>query len=271
LNFPPFIYGTAWKEDATATLTKTALSVGFVGIDTANQPRHYQEPLVGEAIAAMTSKGLSREKLFLQTKFTPRDGQDHRVPYDPSASYTTQVKQSFASSLKNLRTDYVDSYLLHGPYTSRGLCDADWEVWRAMEEIYKSGQAKAIGISNVNLDQLQILTEKSDIKPMAVQNRCYAIQGWNRTVREFCRENRIVYQGFSLLTANLMVMQDSRVQAIASRLRLTLPQVIFRYSIQAHMVPITGTTNEQHMKEDLHVLHVELTSDDVGLIDSIAG
>jgi diketogulonate reductase-like aldo/keto reductase len=269
IKIPSFIYGTAWKKDATTGLVIKAVSMGFTAIDAANQPRHYQEPLVGDAVLTLEKKGIPRDSLFLQTKFTPADGHDHRIPYDPAGDLAAQVAQSFAGSLKNLRTDYVDSYLLHGPYSMVGLGDPDWEVWHAIEEIYQSGQARIIGISNINIGQLVTLVEKARIKPMAVQNRCYAHQGWDRAVREFCRANNIIYQGFSLLTANGFVLQHPIVERIAQRLEKTPAQVVFRYALQVGMVPLTGTTNEQHMKEDLQAHDFELAVDDLSVIDSI--
>ena len=118
---PSFMYGTAWKKEATAELVQLAVASGFRAIDTANQLIHYQEALVGEALQALEKKGIARDTLFLQTKFTSVDGQDHRTPYDASADLTTQVRQSFDSSLTHLGTDYVDSYVLHGPYSAAGL------------------------------------------------------------------------------------------------------------------------------------------------------
>lgn len=269
IKMPSLVYGTAWKEDATTELVKKAVFAGFTGIDTANQPIHYQEPLVGDALVTLAREGIARDTLFLQTKFTPAHGQGYGIPYDPSADLTTQVRQSFAGSLKNLHTDYVDSYLLHGPYSRVGLGDSDWEVWHAIEDIYKSGQVGMIGISNVNIGQLADLTEKAGTRPMVVQNRCFAVQGWDRSVREFCRANNIIYQGFSLLTANRFVLQDPRVERIAQRLEKTTAQVVFRFALQVGMVPLTGTTNEQHMKEDLQARDFELTADDLNVIDAI--
>ncbi len=270
-KFPSFIYGTAWKEERTAGLVKKALLAGFTGIDTANQPRHYQEHLVGKALTELASEGIAREALFIQTKFTPVDGQDQRVPYDPSADLTTQVKQSFESSLRNLHTDYIDSYLLHGPYSHPGLGEEDWEVWSTIEELHRSGKAKCIGISNVNIEQLRLLTEKAEIKPMVVQNRCFANLGWDREVRNYCNANNIIYEGFSLLTANPFVLQNPRVQQIAKKLEKTPEQVVFRFSIQAGMLPLTGTTDEQHMKEDLQVTDFALSPNEVKLIESLTG
>src|SRR5947209_1319386 len=108
---PNFLYGTAWKEERTAALTENAIRAGFRGIDTANQRRHYFEAGVGEGLAAAYRAGIvTRAELFLQTKFTYRRGQDHRLPYDPAASLTVQVAQSLAGSLEHLDTHYVDSF-----------------------------------------------------------------------------------------------------------------------------------------------------------------
>lgn len=102
-TLPDFLYGTAWKEDRTAALTELALRAGFRGVDTANQRRHYFEAAVGEGLQAAYRAGVvTRADLFLQTKFTYQAGQDHRLPYDPSASLSTQVAQSLASSLEHL-------------------------------------------------------------------------------------------------------------------------------------------------------------------------
>jgi len=267
---PSFIYGTAWKKDTTARLVQRAVSLGFTAIDTANQIIHYDEALVGEALLALVQKGIKRESLFLQTKFTPAGGQDHRTPYDASADVTTQVGQSFDSSLKHLHTDYIDSYLLHGPYTRTGLGREDWEVWAALEGIYRSGKAKMIGVSNVNAGQLKLLCEKAVVMPMAVQNRCYAVLGWDREVREVCRANRIVYQGFSLLTANQQILGHPEIWAIAKRLRTSPLQVIFRFAMQIGILPLTGTTDERHMKEDLSVVNFELSAEETRLIEAIA-
>src|SRR3954468_20228007 len=141
VRVPRFLYGTAWKEDETQRLTELALRQGFRGIDTANQRRHYHEAAVGQAIA---SGLVARAELFLQTKFTFRRGQDHRLPYDPDAPIAAQVEQSFASSLGHLGVAAIDSYVLHGPTLSAGLADDDWEAWRAMEAIHDGGRARLI-------------------------------------------------------------------------------------------------------------------------------
>ena len=270
VTIPLFMYGTAWKKNATTELVQLAVSSGFKAIDTANQLIHYQEALVGEALLALAKQGVKREALFLQTKFTSVGGQDHRTPYDASADITTQVGQSFESSLSHLHTEYVDSYVLHGPYSRGGLGAEDWEVWAAIESIYQSGKAKIIGVSNVNAGQLRLLCEKAEIKPMVVQNRCYAILGWDKEVREICNAHQIIYQGFSLLTANQDLWADPEIRAIAQRLETGPAQVIFRFAQQIGMLPLTGTTNQEHMKEDLDIDRFELSSEEVKSIEMIA-
>ncbi|MEW6324511.1 MAG: aldo/keto reductase [Nitrospirota bacterium] len=268
IRLPSLIYGTAWKNDETARLVQLAVALGFRGIDTANQPVHYNEPAVGEAVRALSER-IRRETLFVQTKFTPVDGHDHRIPYDPSADLSSQVRQSFERSLKHLGTDYVDSYLLHGPYGRGRLAEADWEVWAALEAIYRSGRAKMIGISNVSARQLAQLCERAAVKPMAVQNRCYAELLWDQEVREICAVNGIIYQGFSLLTANQHILGHPAVRAAAQRLGTGPLQVIFRFAQQIGILPLTGTTSERHMNEDLAIERMELSPEEVESIEHI--
>jgi diketogulonate reductase-like aldo/keto reductase len=254
VRVPRFLYGTAWKEQQTQCLTELALRQGFRGIDTANQRRHYDEGAVGRAVAASVESGLlNREDLFLQTKFTFQRGQDHRLPYDSQAPVGVQAEQSFVSSLEHLGVGVIDSYLLHGPTLRTGLVAADWEAWRAMEAIHDSGRARLIGVSNVSLEQLQSLCREARVPPRFVQNRCYAERDWDREIRTFCGRNGLIYQGFSLLTANRKVVARPELAQIAARHGRTVSQVIFRFVLEVGMVPLTGTTDAAHMRDDLEV------------------
>ena len=267
VRVPTFVYGTAWKEDATAHLARAALDAGFRGIDTANQRRHYFEAGVGEALAGAFAAGLARDELFLQTKFTYAGGQDHRLPYDPRAPLATQVAQSFASSLEHLGVDHLDSYVLHGPSVRYGLSADDWKTWKAMERLHGDGKTRLLGVSNVGLGQLEELYAGAAVKPAIVQNRCFAVTGWDRDVRRFCRERGILYQGFSLLTANPDVFRLRFVHEIARRRGMTLPQVVFRFALAVGMVALTGTTSAEHMAEDLRAYDFALDADEVRAIE----
>ncbi|MEO8217048.1 MAG: aldo/keto reductase [Acidobacteriota bacterium] len=269
-GLPKFIYGTAWKEDETKRLTGLAMEAGFRAVDTANQRRHYFEQGVGTALAAAISEGLvTREDLFVQTKFTDRGGQDHRFPYDPAADAGTQVLQSFDSSLDHLQLGFVDSYVLHGPSQRHGLGSRDLEIWQAMEALHAGGKVRFIGISNVAIDQLDELLARCTVRPAFVQNRCYAATGWDREIRVFCRQNGIVYQGFSLLTANVNELGSPAFRQLVSRVGKTPAQVVFRFAIQVGMIPITGTTDPLHMREDLGALDFSLSDEDMAFMEGI--
>jgi diketogulonate reductase-like aldo/keto reductase len=270
-SVPAFLYGTAWKEQETGRLTRLALEAGFRGIDTANQRRHYFEAGVGAAVKSAIDDGVVRRAdLFLQTKFTYAAGQDHRLPYDPAADPAEQVRQSFASSLEHLGVDSIESFVLHGPSTRRGLAAVDREVWRAMEELKAAGRVRFLGISNAALDQLEALWEHAVVPPAFVQNRCFASHGWDREVRAFCRARGAVYQGFSLLTANARELQHPDFLRLVARVGKTPAQVVFRFAQQVGMLPLTGTTDVKHMREDLEADGFELSQGDVRTIETIA-
>lgn len=262
---PSFLYGTAWKEDDTERCVRDALAAGFRGIDTANQRKHYFEAGVGRGIAA---SGIARDQLFIQTKFTFLDGQDQRLPYDAQAPIATQVAQSFASSLEHLGVTYLDSLVLHGPSEYQGLGAEDHEAWRAMEQLVDRGGVRALGISNVNAQQIVDLVAFARIKPTFVQNRCYAKTGWDQLSRRVCAQHGITYQGFSLLTANRQVLAHRGVTEIAKHHGKTPAQIVFRFAQQIGMLPLTGTTKPAHMKLDLAIDDFTLTADELALIES---
>ena len=271
-SLPAFLYGTAWKEERTPTLTELALRMGFRGIDTANQRRHYFEAGVGRGLAAAYRAGVvTRADVFLQTKFTYRPGQDDRLPYDPAASLSVQVAQSMASSLEHLGTDYVDSYVLHGPASGSGWTDADSEVWEAMMKERADGRVRLLGVSNVSLRHLEQMAAAHDEAPVFVQNRCYARLGWDRDVRRFCGEREITYQGFSLLTANPEVLRHPLVSGLAARADATPAQIVFSFARAVGMLPLTGTSDAEHMKQDLAGVGLGLPPDAVQAIESLAG
>src|SRR5207253_1444588 len=173
---PTFIYGTAWKEEATERLTRLAIDAGFRAIDTANQRRHYVEAGVGAAVAGAIRDGVvQRDELFLQTKFTSASGQDHRMPFDPKGDPAAQVRQSFASSLEHLQVESIDSYVLRG----------------------------------------------------------------------------------------------AAFREIVARVRRTPAQVVFRFARQIGILPLTGTTDPEHMREDLAIDDFELSADDVATIAGV--
>lgn len=271
-SLPSFLYGTAWKEDRTAELTELAIRTGFRGIDTANQRRHYFEAGVGQGLASAYRAGIvKREDLFLQTKFTYRVGQDHRLPYDPEARLAQQVAQSMASSLEHLDTDHVDSFVLHGPSHRYDWTTDDTKTWAAMIQERDAGRTRLLGVSNIALTHLEQMLESRLELPAFVQNRCYARLGWDREVRLFCRKHNIIYQGFSLLTANRDVLQHPAVVTLAGQLGVTPAQIVFAFARSVGMLPLTGTSSAEHMRQDLASSNLVLTADMVDGIESLMG
>jgi len=272
VRVPTFIYGTAWKENETSRLTRLALEAGFRGIDTANQRRHYHEVAVGEAVSEAIASGVvRRDELFLQSKFTSLGGQNHRLPYDGHAPVAVQVEQSFASTLEHFGIEHLDSYVLHGPTSRYGLARDDWESWGAMEKLHASGKARLLGVSNVTIEQLESLVAGASAKPAVVQNRCFAAMGWDRAVREFCQTRGIIYQGFSLLTANPQAVNHRLTRELARKYGTGPTQVIFRFAQQAGIVPLTGTTSTEHMKQDIEAYGFELEASEVAECEGLFG
>ena len=262
VKMPWIIYGTAWKKERTAYLVVRAIQIGFRGIDTACQPKHYDEPMVGVALRRLKDHGIERETLFLQTKFTPLSGQDPRqVPYDKNSSMELQVAQSFETSKKNLQTEYIDSLVLHSPMAPHALL---MKVWNAMENIQKTGGARQLGISNCYDRQLiRALYADANVKPAVVQNRFYQETGYDAKLRHWCINHGVIYQSFWTLTANPHVLSSSTIRTIAQKYGKTEAQIFFRYLNQSGIVPLTGTCSEKHMKEDLSIFDFELSSDDL--------
>ena len=224
---PAFLYGTAWKKEKTADLVYLALSSGFKGIDTAAQPKHYREDLVGQGLRRALSEGkTSRDDLFIQTKFTSVKSQDpNQMPYNPTASVSEQVHTSIKSSLMNLRPSaedsssesaYLDCLVLHSPLPTM---EQTLEAWRAAES-YVPHKIRYLGISNVSRGLLELLYDAVEHKPAVVQNRFYLNTKFDANIRAFCVEKSIIYQSFWTITANATIVRSPEVGHVAEKLGL---------------------------------------------------
>ncbi|KAI0268730.1 Aldo/keto reductase [Gloeopeniophorella convolvens] len=248
------IYGTAWKKERTTALVVSAVLAGFRAIDTACQLKHYREDLVGEALQILYDKhGFKREELFLQTKFTSIGGQDtsQPIPYDPASTVEEQVRSSFATSLRQLRTLYLDSYILHSPldtYTKT------LEAWRVLANFQAEGRVRAIGVSNAyDATLLERLGKDSGRPVQVVQNRWYERNGWDREVVEWCRANGAQYQSFWTLTGSPRLLSHPAIETVAEANSCTPAQAAYRFVQSLAITPISGTTDETHMQQDVAV------------------
>ncbi|KAI7365665.1 Aldo/keto reductase [Hortaea werneckii] len=258
-RLPRLIYGTAWKKERSRALVKQAITAGFRGVDTAAQPKHYQEDLVGLGIQdALRETGLKRQDFYLQTKFTSVYGQDPtKMPYDPKTSITDQVTASVASSLRNLgptegeahRSSYIDCLVLHSPFPSANQTE---EAWRAMEA-HVPDSVRTLGISNIySLPALEELYKFASIKPSVVQNRFFRDTGYDPEIRMFCAEKDITYQSFWTLTANPHLLMSEPARELAKAVGVNLPLALYGLVLGLGRVSVLdGTTNAERMHEDL--------------------
>jgi diketogulonate reductase-like aldo/keto reductase len=263
------IYGTAWKKNDTARLVALAIESGFRAIDTACQPKHYNEKQVGIGISnALDALGLTREDIFIQTKFTPVNGQDlNNIPYNPNDSLQKQICDSLEVSLANLQTSYIDSLILHSPIIP---LEETMKAWSVFESFVEKGLVKQIGISNCyDLEILEYLYKHSKIKPKALQNRFYEHSGYDKELRAFCDTHNITYQSFWSLTANPHILNSKTLYEIALKHNKTPQQVFYRFLTQINITPLNGTTSQNHMKEDLSIGNFELNSKEIQSINEL--
>ncbi|KAL7552100.1 hypothetical protein ACHAWF_015312 [Thalassiosira exigua] len=251
---PYLIYGTAWKKDATADLVFKAIRAGFRFIDTACQPKHYDEPAVGYGLKIASDQlGLKREDLFLQTKFTSVKGQDpHNIPYMADASLENQVRQSVHASLRNLKTSYIDSLVLHSPMPKM---EDTFKVWSVFESLVKEGRVRQLGISNCyEYEQFQQIYNRAMVKPKVLQNRFYEKSGFDVELRRLCKTLGVQYQSFWTLTGNRQALASREWKAKAQEKGLTPQTLMYAYMMTRGHTPLSGTKDEGHMEEDVQIM-----------------
>lgn len=265
MKMPKIMYGTAWKKEKTAECVIAAIRAGFRGIDTACQPKHYNEGGVGDAIQyVLKSDGIKREDLFIQTKFTSLDGQDLKsVPYDKNAPLDEQVRQSLDRSLTNLTSSYVDALVLHGPLKSH---NQNLIVWREFERFVDEGKVRQLGVSNFyNVAELSRLYDAARIKPKVLQNRFFE---YSKSA-EYIRAKDITYQSFWTLTSHPEILNSAAVLKLGQSKSKSSAQLLFAYLIQRGVVPLTGTTDIEHMKEDLDAVNIKLAEEEMKIFDKL--
>lgn len=257
---PALVYGTAWKKDATASLVYQAFSNGFTGVDTACQPKHYREDLVGDGLRRALANGVvKRSDVYVQTKYTSLSGQDpDNIPYDPKAPITEQVKASIAVSLKHLRSEedeassnegksYLDALVLHSPLKT---IEETMEAWHTLEQ-YVPNQIRSLGVSNCNIHTLMEIYERANIKPAIVQNRFYPNTKFDISIRKFCREKSIIYQSFWILTANPKLVFSAEVGLLANQAGISEQAALYAMVLGlGNTVILNGTKKVQTMKDD---------------------
>jgi len=249
-DLPYLMYGTAWKEDSTSDLVEDAVMNGFRFIDTANQPKHYNEEGVGAGwMTAANKLGLERKDFYLQTKFTPLSGQDpNNVPYDKTSSLSEMLFESAKRSLQNLQTDYIDALILHSPYETM---EDTLTVWRAMESLVDDGSVLRIGISNCyNYDTLTDLYNNARIKPAILQDHLITTTFEPRFL-QFTRDYNMEYQAFWTLSSRNH-LNKSEIVEMASRKGLSPQLYMYAFLLALDITPLDG--GKTHQSEDIEFI-----------------
>jgi diketogulonate reductase-like aldo/keto reductase len=224
---------------------KWALEAGYRSIDTAAIYRN--ERGVGNA---MRQSGLPREEIFLTTKVWNDDQRAKRT------------LDAFDESLERLGTDYVDLYLIHWPV--KGCYQ---ETWEAMEEIYHSGRAKAIGVSNFLVHHLQDILEDSDIVPAVnqVEFHPFLVQP---ELLNFCKEHQIQLEAWSpLIRGEIVVVPEA--QKLAQKYQKTTAQIALRWDLQHEVVTIPRSIHRNRIEENAQIFDFEISDEDMALLDAL--
>ncbi|WVF73172.1 hypothetical protein IAT40_007991 [Kwoniella sp. CBS 6097] len=254
LAMPKIMYGTAWKKESTTDLVVQAFKAGFRGVDTACQPKHYREGLVGKALQTLFVEGVvKREDVFVQTKFTSIDGQDRSqpLPYDPKSSIPDQVMQSLQTSLKNLGIEYIDSVVLHSPLRTK---EQTLAAYRTLESFVEKGQVRHLGVSNIyDPSLLKWLIGEAKVKVGVVQNRWYEGNGWDWDIYDICQANDIRYQSFWTLTGSPSLLSHPALVDLASKYGLTPEQTVYKLCQVWNITPLCGSSTLAHVNEAVAV------------------
>lgn len=254
ITIPSIGFGTWLIENEDAeNAVKIAVNNGYRMIDTASYYKN--EEGVGRGIKF--SK-VDREELFLTSKLW---NDDHG--YDKAMA-------AFDRSLKTLGTDYLDLYLVHWPVPASKR--DNWkenieETWKAMEDIYKSGRAKSIGVSNFMPHHLDCIKNSCEIMPMVNQIEYHVSFMQEETVK-YCEENSIIVQAWSPL-ARGGIFELNEIMEIAGKYNKTPAQICLIWEINKGIIPIPKTLNEQRMKENIDIFDVKLSKEDIKIIDNL--
>lgn len=244
-DIPVLALGVWRSHENTKQAVLEALEAGYRHIDTASVYKN--EEAVGEAIK---ESGIPREELFITTKLWNQDMRDHKV------------MEAFESSLKKLGLDYVDLYLIHWPVKNEYI-----PSYKVMEEIYRSGRAKAIGVSNFKTHHLQDLLDNTEIVP-AVNQMEFNPQMQDYDILEMCIEKGIVFEAWSPLGSGAC-LDDEQIKEIGKKYNKSAAQVIIRWLLQKGIVVFPKSVHEARIKENANVFDFELTNEDMKLIDGM--
>lgn len=255
VKHPCLGFGTYKAADGkTAEVLKTAIEAGYRYFDTASF--YGTEPYVGQAIR---ESGCKREDFFITSKVWKTD-----MGYD-------NVKKAFEESLHNLGTEYLDMYLIHWPRPSEDYEDwkaLDIDTWRGMEELYRDGRVKAIGVSNFLPHHIENLLQNCDIRPVADQIEFHPGYTQEMTVA-YCQEKNILVQAWSPIGRSVLLHHPLIVE-MAARYGVSEAQLCLRYAVQRGVVPLPKSSSPERMRQNQEVFHFSISKEDMMYLGTMA-
>ena len=253
VQMPCMVMSTNYMDYLLMKKVVTAgLKLGFRAFDTARD--YGNEHIVGRVMQeCLKEQGLRREDIFITTKIG--NGQQA----------LGNIEEQIEISLKNLRSDYVDLWLMHWPYPSYFV-----DTYHKMEKVYKKGKVKAIGMANYRLRHFKTLEEAGfEIMPHCVQYECHPMRTAD-DILAYCCKNNIAVQAYSPLCRMIPEISSSEIlKTLAEKYHKTIGQVILRWHIQRGTVPVFKSTKPERLAENIAVFDFELTDDEIKQISSL--
>jgi len=223
-----------------------AIQTGYRLIDTAAS--YENEEAVGKGIKR---SGVPRQELFITTKLWLAD-----AGYD-------KAKRAFDRSLKRLGTEYLDLYLIHQPFGDV------YGSWRAMEELYREGRAKAIGVSNFHPDRLIDLILHNQVKPAVNQIETHPFHQQAQT-QKFLQENNVQIESWGpFAEGKNNIFQNEVLQSIATNHGKSIAQVILRWLTQRNVIAIPKSVRKERIAENFNIFDFTLSPDDMAAIATL--
>ena len=259
VKIPCLGFGTwqiIWHNTAKESV-KFAIKNGYRNIDTAQL--YMNEQSVGEGIQeAIDEYGIKREELFISTKV-----------WNSHRGYERTLK-AFSESIKKLKLEYVDLYMIHAPAVEKW--HKDWReinasTWKALERLYKDGLVKSIGVSNYLSHHIQALIEDTEIKPMVCQIEYHPGFGQKECV-SYCHKNNIVVEAWSPLGGG-DVLKNKQLIEIAEKYNKQPAQICIRWLLQKNMIPLPKSTHKDRIINNAKVFDFEISTEDMEKIDEI--
>ena len=255
IEIPSIGFGTWLLEGEKVTEPlKIALAKGYTHIDTAAIYKNEKE--IG---AVLKAENVDRSKLFITSKC-----------WNSERGYE-KAMAAFEQTLADLQTDYLDLYLIHWPANETQFPD-NWAelnagTWRAFEEIYKSGKAKAIGVSNFNTNHLEALFETAEIKPMVNQIEIHPGHSQPELV-DFCRQHNLLVQAWSPLGSG-RILENELIVSLAEKYNVSVGQICINYCLAKEILPLPRSSSEKNIEANLTSNNFKLSAEDVKAIDEM--